>query len=132
MVPSQSIRSVRSPVLSNVAAIVALLTTLFGAFAMLDPRTALKTGFSNEPPVTLEAQTLTDSLMRVFGARDMFLGLAVLGAWYNDDRKSLAWLCLLGTGVTMVDGLEQRKMGGGSPWSHWAATIIMGTLAIGL
>jgi len=104
-----------SQLLPNTAAVFGLIPCALGINAILRPRTALDI-FQFPLPTSPEAQKLTDNLLRIYGARDISMGLATLIAWYFDDRKVLGWLMISGCVVTTVDGWVSRMQIGKAEW----------------
>jgi hypothetical protein len=47
--------------------------------------------------------------MVIYGARDIFVGLALYSAAYFGTRKSLGWVPTAGSGVAFVDGTERAS-----------------------
>ena len=83
-------------------------------------------------PSDLEAQKLTHSLIYIYGARDLALGLAMLGVWYTGHRKALGWVVLAVLPVVIVDGFASRHQTGGGEWNHWAFAPVGLGLGVGL
>lgn len=98
----------------------------FGINAMLRPEHAL-TFFEFEPP-TVDKQLVKD-LMVVYGARDIFMGVAIYAAAYFAHPKALGWIMLAGSAVAFVDGavvyaspVAQGEM------NHWGYAPILGVV----
>lgn len=92
---------------------------------MLRPRNALEF-FEFEPPASASDKKLVDSLMVIYGARDIFMGLAIYAAAYFGDRKALGSILIAGSGVAFVDGAVCRAQMGKGEWNHWGyAPILM-------
>ncbi|KAM0715038.1 hypothetical protein Q7P37_009503 [Cladosporium fusiforme] len=114
-----SILSPTSQVLPNTAAIIGLVPTLLGINFIFRPRSALDL-LLFPTPKDPEAQKLVDNLLRIYGARDIAIGLPTLIAWYFGHRKILGWLMIVGIITTGVDGWVSRLQIGGGEWRHWA------------
>jgi len=69
--------------------------------------------------------------MIVYGARDIFMGLALYAAAYTGNRKTLGWITLAGSAVAFVDGVVCWQAGKGE-WNHWGyapmLTVVGGLL----
>jgi hypothetical protein len=89
----------------------------FGINAILRPLHAL-TFFEFAPPTSPADARLVDSLMAVYGARDIFMGLAIYSAALFGTRKSLGWTLIAASGVAVADGLVCFSHGQGQ-WNHW-------------
>jgi len=105
----------------------------FGINAIVRPDHAL-TFFEFAPPAGAADKKLVDSLMVVYGARDIFMGLAMYAAAYVGSRKSLGWITLAASGVAFVDGIVCKQAGQGE-WNHWGYApmlTVVGTLLLGV
>lgn len=119
--------------------ILRLLSTLFGTIfigfginAILRPAHAL-TFFELAPPSSLADRALVDSLMIVYGARDVFMGLAIYAAAYFGTRKSLGLTLIAASAVAFVDGMVCYGHGKGE-WNHWGyapVITVVGGLLLG-
>jgi hypothetical protein len=89
----------------------------FGINAILRPISALSF-FEFKPPTSAADKKLVDSLMVVYGARDIFMGLAICIAAYFGERNSLGWILIVASGVAFVDGAICWGNGKGE-WNHW-------------
>lgn len=104
-----------SQLLPNTAAVFGLIPCALGLNAILRPRSALQI-FQFPLPASADAQKLTDNLLRIYGARDVSIGLATLIAWYFDDRNILGWTIISGCIVTTVDGWVSKIQIGRGEW----------------
>ena len=95
----------------------ATIFTAFGINAILRPSHAL-TFFEFSPPASTADAKLVDSLMAVYGARDIFMGLAIYAAAFFGTKKSLGWTLIAASGVAVADGLVCYSHGQGE-WNHW-------------
>ncbi|KAK3392687.1 hypothetical protein B0H63DRAFT_386961 [Podospora didyma] len=95
----------------------ATIFTAFGINAILRPSHAL-TFFEFSPPTSAADAKLVDSLMAVYGARDIFMGLAIYAAAFFGTKKSLGWTLIAASGVAVADGLVCYSHGQGE-WNHW-------------
>ncbi|PNS20439.1 hypothetical protein CAC42_5889 [Sphaceloma murrayae] len=122
----------QSSALLVIANILGTLTTGFGINAILRPDHAL-TFFEMAAPTGAADRKLVDSLMIVYGIRDVFMGLAIYATAFYGARKPLAW-CLMGlSGVAFTDGLV-CYMNGKGEWNHWGYTplgVVVGALLLG-
>lgn len=105
----------------------------FGLNAIVRPEHAL-TFFEFEPPAAVADKKLVDSLMTVYGARDVFMGAAMYAAVWSGDRKTLGLLNLAASAVAFVDGLVCWQAGRGE-WNHWGyapMVAAVGSLLLGV
>ncbi|KAL4865139.1 hypothetical protein BDV12DRAFT_175095 [Aspergillus spectabilis] len=96
----------------------ALMAIGFGINALLRPAHAL-TFFEWERPTTLPEQQLVDSLLYVYGVRDIFWGLAIYIASAYGTRQSLGLTIIAGSAVAFADGAICYTWGHGE-WGHWS------------
>ena len=68
---------------------------------------------------------VVDGLMIIYGARDIFMGLAIYFAALFGDRKLLGWILIAGSGVAFVDGAVCRAQVGKGEWNHWSYAPIL-------
>ncbi|KAK4150012.1 hypothetical protein C8A00DRAFT_46488 [Chaetomidium leptoderma] len=111
MAPSQS------SALQLAAHAFATIFVGFGVNAILRPSHAL-TFFEFAPPASPADARMVDSLMAVYGARDIFMGLAIYAAALFGTKKSLGWTLIAASGVAIVDGVICYGHGQGQ-WNHW-------------
>jgi hypothetical protein len=114
----------QSPSLRIAATIFATIFVGFGINGILRPRNALEF-FGFEAPSSAADKKLVDNLMVIYGARDIFMGLAIYSAAYFGDRKALGWILIAGTGVAFVDGTVCRAQVGKGEWNHWSYAPIL-------
>lgn len=111
----------------------ATIFTAFGVNAILRPSHAL-TFFEFSPPASPADARMVDSLMVVYGARDIFMGVAIYAAALFGTKKSLGWTLIAASGVAVADGLACFSHGVGH-WNHWGyAPVItaVGVVLLGL
>jgi hypothetical protein len=123
----------QSPALRIAASVFATIFVGFGVNAMIRPNNALEF-FEFQPPTFAADRKMVDSLMAIYGTRDVFMGLAIYAAAYFGDRKTLGWILIAGSGVAFVDGAVCRGHGKGE-WNHWSyAPVItaVGSLLLGI
>lgn len=105
----------------------------FGVNAIVRPAHAL-TFFEFEYPTAVADRKLVDHLMVVYGARDIFMGVAAYIATRCGSHKALGWTLLAISGVAYVDGAVCRINGHGE-WNHWGyapVIAVVGILALGV
>ncbi|KAK0610311.1 hypothetical protein DIS24_g12061 [Lasiodiplodia hormozganensis] len=114
-----------SPLLRLAATAFGIIPIVFGINAMLRPAHGLSffepfTYPAYDPP----ARELVDALMVVYGARDIFWGLATLVPLYYGSRKITGAMLIAGSAVAGVDGAVCKAAGGGE-WVHWGYAPVL-------
>jgi hypothetical protein len=109
----------QSPSLRIVANVFATIFVGFGINAILRPENALEF-FEFQAPASVLDKKVVDGLMVIYGARDIFMGLAMYSAAYFGDRKSLGWILVAASAVAFVDGAVCRVQVGKGEWNHWS------------
>lgn len=92
------------------------------------------------PSSSATSTELIDALMVVYGARDVFMGLAIYAAAAfggSGGRKGLGWVLLAAGGVAGVDGWvvrgwEAGRGAAGGEWNHWGYAPFVGGLGMWL
>jgi len=106
----------------------------FGVNAMLRPRAAFAV-FEFDLPSSAADQKLVESLMIIYGARDIFMGLAAyFTAWFGTP-KACGWTLIAGAAVAGVDGLVCIRQIGDGQWNHWGYApmiFVVGSLLAGV
>lgn len=123
----------QSPSLRIAASVFATIFVGFGINAMVRPDSALGF-FEFQAPTSARDQKMVESLMVVYGVRDMFMGLAIYAAAYFGDRRTLGWIVVAGSGVAFADGAVCRAHGKGE-WNHWGYAPMLtavGSLLLGV
>ncbi|KAL2819646.1 integral membrane protein [Aspergillus cavernicola] len=105
----------------------ALIAIGFGVNALLRPDHAL-TFFEWEPPTSLADKQLVNSLVHIYGVRDLFMGLAVYIASAYGTRHSLGLTLAAVSAVAYADGYVCYTWGKGE-WGHWSYAPLLTALA---
>ena len=108
----------QSPYLLTAARVFATISAGFGFNAILHPQFAL-TFFAFDYPTSAADKNVVDGLLVVYGARDIFMGMAMYAAAYMGDRKTLGCLLIFGSAVAFIDGMVCKNFAGAGEWSHW-------------
>lgn len=118
-----SIFSPTSQALPNTAAVIGLVPIALGINAILRPRSAL--GLLEFPtPKEPESQKTVDNLMRIYGGRDVAIGVPMLLSWYFGDREVLGWLLITGALTASVDAWATRLQNGKGEWNHLPFAVV--------
>lgn len=105
----------------------------FGVNAVIRPDHAL-TFFELKPPSAPADHRLVNSLMAVYGVRDIFMGLAIYAATFSGTARSLGWILISASAVAFADGAVCWTHGQGQ-WSHWSyapIVTVVGSLLLGV
>lgn len=116
------------PAVTLAACVFATIHVGFGLNAILRPTHAL-TFFEFRPPADRGARDLVNSLMAVYGARDVFMGAAIYATAAFGSPRALGWILVAATGVALADGMVCYAHGRGY-WSHWGHAPVF--TAVGL
>ncbi len=101
----------------------ATIFTAFGVNAILRPANAL-TFFELARPASPADARVVDSLMAVYGARDIFMGLAIYSAAFFGTKESLGYTVIAASAVAVADGAICFSHGQGH-WGHWSYAPIL-------
>jgi hypothetical protein len=123
--------STRVEYFAGAAFAAGLVPAALGVNAILRPASALSL-LSFPEPRDPEGRRLALSLMRIYGARNMAVGLSTLAAWAGGDRRALALTMLAQLPMAVVDGFVSRAQIGAREWDHWGFTVVGVVLAAGL
>ncbi len=124
----------QSSYLPIAATVFATIFVGFGVNAILRPFEALNF-FELKPPVSSADQQVVESLMVVYGARDIFMGAAIYSAAYFGSRMALGWILIAGSAVAVVDGYVCWAYAERGEWNHWGyapALTVVGSLLLGV
>ncbi|KAJ5612472.1 hypothetical protein N7510_005666 [Penicillium lagena] len=104
---------------------IATISIGFGFNAFLRPQHGL-TFFAWDYPTSLPERQLVDSLMYIYGIRDIFMGVAIYICSFWGTRQSLGWVLVANGAVALADGFVCWTWGEGQG-AHWGyAPLIIG------
>jgi hypothetical protein len=102
---------------------------------MLRPSNGLSF-FPFEPLSNAADQQLVDALVIIYGARDIFIGVAIYAASFFGSKKTMGVLLMALGATAFVDGEVVRRWGGeGGEWNHWGyapVVSVVGGLLMGV
>ena len=132
MATSNSLISPRHvPYLEKGALVLSFFPTLVGLRILAEPQWALQVlGFPT--PGSSEDRKLVYGLARLFGARDLAIGVTTTALWYYGHRKSLGAAILSGAILTVTDGIVSGQVIGRGEWFHWSFVPLNLGLGLGL
>lgn len=80
-------------------------------------------------------QHLLHGLVRLYGIRNMSIGLAAGLMGYYGQYRALGWYLLGSSTVALVDGVVSNELQAGSGWAHWVfvlPAVALGGIYLGL
>ena len=127
------------PYLGYAAATIATIPTAIGIFSLAQPASTLE---QLKFPPPKQDHALVYGLMRIIAARNIAIGLSVIGIWYHTCRnagssggagfKALG-TAMLGLGIfTAVDGWVTKGLLGEGEWAHWGLVPVNVGIGVGL
>ncbi|KAL4861795.1 hypothetical protein BDV12DRAFT_207765 [Aspergillus spectabilis] len=115
----------QSPYLRLAGAALGTIPITFGINAIINPEHALPF-FEFDYPTTLAERSVIDKLMLVYGARDIFIGLAAYITAYYGNTKSLGWTLIAVSGVAC----RQNRLGEWNHWGYASMLTVLGSLLV--
>lgn len=88
-----------------------------------------------EPSASGHTHQLVDDLMKIYGVRDIFMGVAIWAAAAYGNSKVLGWIMVAGSSVAFADGAIVRASSPGGEWNHWGyapVLTVVGPALLGL
>jgi hypothetical protein len=120
---ASSLLSPTSHLLPNTAAAIGLVPIALGLNAILRPRSGLSI-LSFPAPQEPQTQNLVDNLVRIYGARDVAIGVPILLSWHFGDRRMLGWLLVTGAFTACVDAWATKLQNGRGEWTHLPFAVV--------
>lgn len=118
------------PVIAYLASIFGIIFVGFGFNYIFNPRQAFVSSFDFPYPAATQEQKILDSFCVLFGAKDLFVGVAIYaGAWLG-TRKSLGVILLAASLCAAIDGYVVNKTVGHGEWNHWGYGSMIGVLGL--
>lgn len=116
---------------ANAVILASSATVLLGINAILRPASALSL-LKFPAPRQPEGQKLAYSLMQIYGARNVAIGLTSLFIWASGDRRALGLAMFAGLPMAIVDGFVSKAQIGSGEWGHWGFAPVAIALGAGL
>ena len=132
--PEMPTRLSQSTSLRLSASVFGTIFVAFGINAILRPVSGLSF-FPYEPPAPSTSEytkQLVDDLMKIYGVRDVFMGVAIWAAAYYGERRALGWIMLAGSSVAFADGAIVGASVPGGEWNHWSYAPILTVVGLTL
>ena len=115
--------------LITIAYIFSASSFAFGLNALFNREYALTFFGFDYPHIDDPHRALVDTLMLVYGVRDIYMGLALLAAASYKHLKVIGWLTLATGGIAVADGAICWNIAGEGYWGHWAFTPVIFAVA---
>jgi hypothetical protein len=115
----------RHPALPYVSSLFGTIFLGFGLTYMLYPQTGYSLyGFSLAPSAPSE-WAIMERIMVLYGAKDIFIAVAILASTWFGTRKSAGMILIAGGACAGVDGWVVKKEAGTNEWNHWGYGSVM-------
>ncbi|RGP63967.1 hypothetical protein FSPOR_8295 [Fusarium sporotrichioides] len=119
------------PIIFNGSLGLGLMLVSLGLNATIRPVAHLR---SLEFPVPTEPQArkLSHALMRIWGIRNISVGLLVVLIWTTKDETLMGTALAIALGMPITDGFVSRLITGGGELQHWVFPPVLVVMIAGL
>ncbi|KAF4954277.1 hypothetical protein FSARC_12187 [Fusarium sarcochroum] len=119
------------PIIFNGSLGLGLMLVSLGLNATLRPDAHLK---SLEFPVPTEplAKKFSYALMRIWGIRNITVGLLISFIWTGGDERLMGKALVTAMGMPITDGFVSRHLIGGGELQHWLFPPVLMVMSAGL
>lgn len=121
--------------LPYIANIIGTIFVAAGINAILRPTDALTYFEYHTPPTGAKDRQMVDSLLAIYGVRDIFMGFSIYAATLTGTKKSLGWTLVFASAVAFADGVITKSANGTGEWGHWSyapVLTVVGSFLVGL
>lgn len=119
------------PIIFNSSLGLGIMLTSLGINATLRPENHLRSlGFP--VPSDPQAKTFSHALMRIWGVRNISVGLLVALLWTTGDERLLGKGLCAALSLPITDGFVSRLVIGGGELQHWAFPPVLLVMIAGL
>lgn len=119
------------PIIFNGSLGLGIMLISLGTNAILRPSNHLKSlGFPM--PSELQAKTYSHALMRVWGVRNISVGLIIALLWTTGDERLMGKGLCAALILPITDGFVSRLVIGGGELQHWAFPPVLVNMIAGL
>ncbi|KAJ4985936.1 alpha beta hydrolase fold-3 domain protein [Stagonosporopsis vannaccii] len=120
----------RHPALPYLSTLFGAIFLFFGGTYMLSPRTGYSLyGFSTWPSNAVDWAVM-ERVMVLYGAKDLFIGAAILSSTWAGTRRSAGLVTLAAAACAGVDGWVVKQEAGTGEWNHWGYGGVMGLVGL--
>lgn len=124
----------QSPILRYIATLFGCITFGFGINYIFNPSSAYD--IFQFPRMSSEAdQDIMNAVMILYGAKDLFMGIAIWASTWSGTRRSAGMVLMAGGAAAGIDGYIVNRMTGGGEWNHWgygSVMVMLGLAMIGI
>jgi hypothetical protein len=118
-----------SPILRYIATLLGAVTFGFGINYVFNPESAYD--IFEFPRMSIQSdQDIMNAVMILYGAKDLFMGIAIWASVWLGTRKSAGLILMASSGAAGIDGYIVNKMTGGGEWNHWGYGSVMMVLGL--
>jgi hypothetical protein len=115
----------RHPVLPYISSFFGAIFLGFGITYILYPQTGYSLyGFVSAPKSTSE-WAIMERIMVLYGAKDVFMAVAIIASTWFGTRKSAGLILMAGGACAGVDGWIVKSEAGTNEWNHWGYGSMM-------
>jgi hypothetical protein len=107
----------------------------FGFNYLFNPKEAFISSFGFPYPNDPKDASVIDSFCALFGAKDLFMGVAIFSAAWLGTRSSLGLILVMASVCAGIDGVVVNRQVGHGEWNHWgygSAVGVLGLVSLGL
>jgi hypothetical protein len=116
---SSNVFPIRGPLLAG--GIISVLPICLGINGIFRPQSARAIlGLPEPAPAD---RKLVHGLVRLYGVRNLSMGMASAIMTYFGHTKALAWYMLGSSVVAFVDGFVAKEVTGTGEWPHWVFVV---------
>ncbi|KXT15146.1 hypothetical protein AC579_7913 [Pseudocercospora musae] len=113
-----------SPVLRYICLAFATIFIGFGINAIVNP-TSASSFFELSYPILPDQRKLANTLLFVYGARDVFMGAAIYISALYGNTTALGWMVLAAGLTAGADGWACKYIVGAGEMNHWGYAPIL-------
>lgn len=102
----------------------------FGVTYMLYPQTGYSLYGFNASPTNAADWAIMERIMVLYGAKDLFMAVAILASTWYGTRRSTGIILLASSAAAGVDGYIVGNEAGTNHWNHWGYGSAIGVLGL--
>lgn len=119
------------PIIFNGSLGLGLMLVSLGLNATFRPVAHLK-NLEFPVPTDPEAKKFSHALMRIWGIRNISVGLLVSLIWTTKDETLMGKALAITLGIPITDGFVSRLLIGGGEFQHWVFPPVLVVMIAGL
>jgi hypothetical protein len=120
------------PILFKTSVVPPINLLLFGLNGTFRPQNHLKALEFPSYTKDTTAQNLNRALMRIWGIRNITVGLLLIAVWTRGDETLMGLGLAIAIGMPITDGFVSRMLIGGGEMQHWLFPPVLAVMAAGL